>query len=72
VYLNKQIPVDMDTIVSVVIQSQQMSEGGALSVSPHVNLSKFEPHQRLFLLEYETLLSLIITQVGSKNRFKFI
>jgi len=34
---DKQIQVDMDTIVSFVIQSGQVLEGGEISVSNHVN-----------------------------------
>jgi len=34
---DKQIHVDLDTIVSFVIKSEQVSEGGAISVSCHVN-----------------------------------
>ena len=37
VFSDKQIPTDMYTIVSFVIQSGQVSEGGAISLSPHVN-----------------------------------
>ena len=35
-YLDKQIHVDVDTIVSFVIQSGQVSKGGGISVSHHV------------------------------------
>ena len=35
-YLDKQIHVDVDTIVSFVIQSGQVSKGGGISVSRHV------------------------------------
>ena len=34
---DKQIHLDMDTVVSFVIQSDQVSEGGAISVLCHVN-----------------------------------
>ena len=34
---DKQIHVDLDTIVSFVIQSWQVSEGGAIFLSHHVN-----------------------------------
>jgi len=37
VYSDKQIHVPMDTMVSFVIQGGQVSEGGAISVSRHVN-----------------------------------
>ena len=37
VYSDKQIPMDLDTIVSFVTQSGQVLEGGAISVSRHVN-----------------------------------
>ena len=36
VYSDKQLPVDVDTIVSFVIQSGQVLEGGAICVSRHV------------------------------------
>jgi len=36
--LDKQTHLDMDTIVSLVIQSGQVSEGGEISVSRHLNL----------------------------------
>ena len=36
-YSDKQIHVDVDTIVSFDIKSGQVSEGGRISVSPHVN-----------------------------------
>jgi len=36
----KQILVGVDTIVSLVIQSRKVSEGGAISVSCHVNWVK--------------------------------
>jgi len=36
-YPDKQIHVDMDTIVSFLIQSEQVSEGRAISMSRHVN-----------------------------------
>jgi len=35
--LDKQIHQEVDTIVSFVIQSRQVSEGGAISVFRHVN-----------------------------------
>ena len=37
VYSDKQIQVDMDKIVSFVIQSCQVSEAGVILVSHHVN-----------------------------------
>jgi len=37
VYSDKQIHVNVDTIVSFVIHSRQVLEGGALSMSHHVN-----------------------------------
>ena len=39
-YPDKQIHLDMDTKVSFVIQSEQVLQGGAISVSGHVNCSK--------------------------------
>jgi len=36
-YPDKQIHVDMDTIVSFLIQSGKVSEGRAISMSCHVN-----------------------------------
>ena len=37
VYSDKQIHVDMDAIVTFVIQSGQVSEGEAISVSRHID-----------------------------------
>ena len=37
VFSDKQIHVDLNTIVSFVTQSGQVSEDGAISVSRHVN-----------------------------------
>ena len=37
VFSDKKILTDMYTIVSFVIQSGQVLEGGAISLSPHVN-----------------------------------
>ena len=36
-YSDQQIHVDIDTMVSFVIQSEQVSEDGAISVSHHIN-----------------------------------
>jgi len=36
-FSDKQIHIDMDTIVSFVIHSGQVSEGGVISVFRHVN-----------------------------------
>ena len=36
-YSDKQIHVDVDTIVSFDIKSGQVSEGGTIFMSPHVN-----------------------------------
>ena len=48
---DKQIHMDMDTIVSYVIQSGQVLEGGVISVSHHVNYhnsgSRFINYYRL-------------------------
>jgi len=41
-FSDKQIHMSMDTLVSFAIQSGQVSEGGAFSVSCHVNLVSFK------------------------------
>jgi len=49
VYSYKQIPVDLDIIVSFGIQSGHVSEGGAISVWHHVNcLNVFTSHKSCF------------------------
>ena len=52
VYSDKQIPMDLDTIVSFVTQSGQVLEGGAISVSLLVNSTWTSQPWNIILLSF--------------------